>query len=48
MKDELQGLIAKALWEGYEYSLPVSPATMAKAVVSYLDEKGFFTGGTNE
>ena len=46
MKEELQGLIAKALWEGYEYSLPVSPTTMAKAVVLYLDEKGFFTGGT--
>jgi hypothetical protein len=48
MKEELQGLIAKALWEGYEYSLPVSPATMAKAVVLYLDEKGFFTGGNND
>ena len=48
MKEELEGLIAQALWEGYEYSLPVSPATIAKAVVSYLDEKGFFTGGNND
>jgi hypothetical protein len=48
MKEELEGLIARALWEGYEYSLPVSPATMAKAVVSYLEEKDFFTGGNND
>ncbi len=44
MKAELEGLIARALWEGYEYTLPVSPATMAKAVVAYLDEKEFFKG----
>jgi hypothetical protein len=48
MKQELEGLIARALWEGYEYSLPVSPATMAKAVVAYLDEKEFFKGAAND
>ena len=48
MKAELEGLIARALWEGYEYTLPVSPATMAKAVVAYLDEKEFFKGERNE
>ena len=48
MKEELEGLIARALWEGYEYTLPVSPATMAKAVVTYLDEKEFFKGAGNE
>ena len=48
MKAELEGLIARALWEGYEYTLPVSPATMAKAVIAYLDEKEFFKGAGNE
>jgi hypothetical protein len=48
VKEELEGLIARALWEGYEYTLPVSPATMAKAVVAYLDEKEFFKGAIND
>jgi hypothetical protein len=48
MKEELEGLIARALWECYEYTLPVSPATMAKAVIAYLDEKEFFKGAGTE
>jgi hypothetical protein len=48
LKPELEGLIARALWEGYEYTLPVSPATMAKAVIAYLDEKEFFKAVASE
>ncbi len=45
---DLEGLIARALWESYEFTLPVSPATMARVVVAYLKDKGFMTGGTND
>ena len=38
---QLEGAIAKALWEGYEYSLPDTPGRMAKFVIYRLKARGF-------
>jgi hypothetical protein len=40
-EEELQGAIAKALWDGYEYTLPDTPGRVAKFVVWHMKEHGF-------
>jgi len=40
-EEELQGAIAKALWEGYEYTLPDTPGRVAKFIVYHMKETGF-------
>lgn len=48
-EDELQEAIAKALWDGYEYTLPDTPGRLAKFVIYHMKKNGFtFTGATNE
>lgn len=38
---ELQGAIARALWDGYEYTLPDTPGRVAKFVVYHMKQTGF-------
>lgn len=38
---ELQGAIAKALWDRYKYTLPDTPGRVAKFVIYHMKETGF-------
>lgn len=48
-EDDLQGAIAKALWDGYEFTLPDTPGRLAKFVIYHMKQNGLtFTGGTDD